>query len=366
MLRALAMAATGDSSVKVEPVETENPPAPEANSHSLVNTLVAIEQKILKSASAVEDAIEEDVVHPIKDGLKKAMERCGRLKQRANEEKSRAKTRHGQGSAVLQWLHMKSDEEQLEERDGHLTWKTKVVHFVHSNRVQTLFTLLLALDILIVYAEVFVDAHYPLCLQITRDSVSCCPAPDGADAHHRLLGGGGGDGHAALCAAGLVETTHPTGCDAHKYPAIHSLHVGLTLGSVIILSVFEIELLALMVILKGIFFRNLLYVLDWVVVTTSLILDLAILSGAVSSAQIVATLIIIVRIWRLMRITHGVALTVHERDHHVIEEISEVAHELEDELGDLEKKLEETEAKLQRTKKKLKDAREANGNAKPE
>merc|ERR1712113_1246440 len=51
--------------------------------------------------------------------------------------------------------------------------------FLQNHRLQILLTLLLCLDIVIVVAELFVDAEWPDCRIIERDSVSCCPAPQG-------------------------------------------------------------------------------------------------------------------------------------------------------------------------------------------
>ena len=71
---------------------------------------------------------------------------------------------------------------------------------------------------------------------------SCCPS-DYNDSN-RLLGGGGGVDE-EICTYPLVETDNTAGCDYHKYEGVHIAHNALFWTTVVILSLFEVELLLL-------------------------------------------------------------------------------------------------------------------------
>lgn len=201
---------------------------------------------------------------------------------------------------------------------------------------------LLVTDVIIVFVELFFGAEYPSCDLIKRDGVSCCPAADGGQGSgHRLLGesmyqrglAAVGSEHHSLCAAPLVEAADAIiGCDEHKWAAVHTAHTALFACSVAILSLFQVELLCLVVVLGADFFFNPLYVVDLIVVTLSLTLELVLFSlGQEHQADLVSALIF-ARVWRFMRVAHGLLASAHEISHHHIEDLEDSVGELDSEL----------------------------------
>ena len=65
------------------------------------------------------------------------------------------------------------------------------------------------------------------------------------------------------------------GCDGHKWAAAHTAHAVLLWLSVSILALFFLELSALVVCLRRAFLRNKLYLLDLIIVSISLGLEIA-------------------------------------------------------------------------------------------
>jgi len=90
-------------------------------------------------------------------------------------------------------------------------------------------------------------------------------------------------------------------------PLYKNVTNGLQIMSIVILCIFGIELVVLIFCYGLSFFKKALYVLDLIVVTISLILDLALNMG------IVGSLLVIFRAWRLLRIARGVYMSVGEQ-----------------------------------------------------
>jgi len=220
---------------------------------------------------------------------------------------------------------------------------------------------LLLLDVLIVFVELFVDAEFPACAMIQRDAVNCCPAcmsgrmlDDAGDlgGFARMLsasgsgsgsgsssgsssGSGSGSGGHSICAAGLVAATDNSrvGCDPHLYPAVHVLHEVLFYISVAILGVFEVELLSLVAALDVRFFLNPFYTVDLIVVTLSLVLEIWLHSIVNSGSSIDVThFLIIMRVWRMARVGHGIATSSHELAEKKIIALEHALKKLEQEL----------------------------------
>jgi len=228
-----------------------------------------------------------------------------------------------------------SEEEQLAEKLGHKHWRCKLLKVLQSKYVQLVLTVLLVLDIIIVLGELFVDAEYPSCARIRRDAISCGPA----NASARLLGGSADD---PICKSPWVpKTQYDAGCDGHKYPAVHSLHTFAFIASATILCIFEVELLATLTALGTIFIKNPLYVLDFGVVTASLVLDFHLHLGNAASGESGATILIVARCWRFIRVVHGIYASSHERDMESLKEVTETARELAMESEELDKEVDQ-------------------------
>lgn len=213
----------------------------------------------------------------------------------------------------------------IQARSGKHSWQAKVLSFIHQRNMQNALLCLLAIDVVAVICDLFLDAEFPHCRIIERDAISCCndTAPD---SHNHMLAShpGSGDthisvghGHHAQCSGerygGHTYTTGlPAYCDPHKHEALHVVHDVLFASSVSILSIFLLELLVLLAILRVSFFRNYLYIFDLFVVSSALALEIALRK---SDANDVAGFLILLRLWRFMRIAHGLATITLESSH---------------------------------------------------
>jgi hypothetical protein len=122
---------------------------------------------------------------------------------------------------------------------------SRVVHFLHSVPLQILGMTLLALDILLVIGELYIDMTFPSCRTITRDATSCCNASHAPPA-----------AQPGLCGAGLVEAPFPVSCNPYQRPAVVQAHYAIFWTSIGILSLFALELFLLLIIERTVFLRN--------------------------------------------------------------------------------------------------------------
>lgn len=251
--------------------------------------------------------------------------------------------------------HIPTNEEErqhVEAEHGCGSWQCKVVHILHSKYVQYSLMGLLVLDVVILFIELFLSAHYPLCSFVIRDAISCCPFPDnnvttlsfaegdkmptceantvleGSSSHeqNRYLE----EDHSSLCEAGYEAYQCPAACDEHKYESVHHAETVLFYCTVLILCIFLIELITLMICLRPrLFFRKSFYVLDLFVVATSLVLELSFHFNTDESFQNLVGIIILARLWRFVRIGHGLVEVTHEYASRKHEKLTKYAKKLE-------------------------------------
>lgn len=198
-------------------------------------------------------------------------------------------------------------------KHGENSWQAKILRIIHSDLVQYILMGLLLMDVCILFVELYLAAEFPSCNIIERDAISCCMA-DGdvhSDDHvRRWLEGGGG--HHELCVEG-TEADYEAACDEHKHPGVHAAHLTLRISTVVILSVFIIELSILMAACGfTTFISNFFYVLDLVVVSVSLALEVLFLVLDDSQLELIAGILILSRLWRFVRIGHGIFATTYE------------------------------------------------------
>ena len=94
----------------------------------------------------------------------------------------------------------------------------------------------------------------------------------------------------------------------------------------------QIELLLLSSVLRMNFFQNPLYVLDFIVVTSSISLELYLNSlGANKHTEEMSGLLVLARLWRFIRIGHGIFSSSHMASEHELGEMTEGLRELEHE-----------------------------------
>eukprot|EP01120_Amphizonella_sp_Union-15-10_P013783 TRINITY_DN6495_c1_g1_i1.p1 TRINITY_DN6495_c1_g1~~TRINITY_DN6495_c1_g1_i1.p1 ORF type:complete len:133 (-),score=26.83 TRINITY_DN6495_c1_g1_i1:74-472(-) len=115
--------------------------------------------------------------------------------------------------------------------------------------------------------------------------------------------------------------------------------------SVAILCIFEFEILLLFFALGRKFFSKFMYVLDLIVVTISLVIDILL-------SEVLSSLLILFRLWRLLRIVHGVYASIEEstkdkeRERRVHVDLLTGQHRtLKEEVRELKDKIREEKAK---------------------
>ncbi|EDO34401.1 predicted protein [Nematostella vectensis] len=129
----------------------------------------------------------------------------------------------------------------------------------------------------------------------------------------------------------------------HDNPAPHILHD----VSIAILSLFIIELIVKIYAMGMEFFHHKLEVFDGIVVIVSFALDIAFSGGNAAEG---ASLLIILRLWRVTRIVNGIILSVKMQDEKKIHHLHKVIEELQEELDRLKTRNAELENELKTLK----------------
>lgn len=229
----------------------------------------------------------------------------------------------------------------VKKRSGNESWRYRLAGYLHSHSVQKALLLLLLLDVAVIFIELFLEAEYPDCRYVERDAISCCPAASD-DSHgsvgshgsisHSSSAHGSDDEHHAICISPFVDSTSPAACDEHKHEWVHISHDILFSLSMAVLALFQLELLGLLAAIGfRLFCSNPLYVLDFVIISISIVLETVgrayhELYGQFAHAVIVA------RIWRFIRIGHGIFTSTHELDHekleHAIKEVTDKVNQI--------------------------------------
>mmetsp|Transcript_18656 Transcript_18656/g.40195 ORF Transcript_18656/g.40195 Transcript_18656/m.40195 type:complete len:364 (+) Transcript_18656:237-1328(+) len=211
---------------------------------------------------------------------------------------------------------------------GSNSLQYQALTILHSKTVQITMACLLMLDVMILLTELALLSFFPMCHIIRRDGISCCPEAAtllGEEHLVRFLAGGGGEDHHAeeICEHGGVPTDrYEAGCDHHKWETVHKAEEVLFGLTIAILSLFMLELLVTLWALGArVFWRQLFYALDLFIVTTSLALELTFHVIGDDDLAALVGLVIIGRVWRFVRIGHG-----------IVEVVNDIAREKYDEL----------------------------------
>ena len=192
---------------------------------------------------------------------------------------------------------------------GEQNWRSRTLAFLHSKPVELFLMGLLFLDVLFLFTEMFLLAEYPRCGLILRDGISCCAAEDPELQFRRQLAG------YELCETEGLEAflDYPAGCDEEKWIRVHRTEDILFSMTIVILSVFWIELNLVMVALNpGVFFRQFFFLIDYVVITISLIMEIIFRVYEEDILQSLVGLLVLVRVWRFVRIGHGIVELTYE------------------------------------------------------
>eukprot|EP00029_Vermamoeba_vermiformis_P011308 TRINITY_DN6180_c0_g1_i2.p1 TRINITY_DN6180_c0_g1~~TRINITY_DN6180_c0_g1_i2.p1 ORF type:complete len:314 (-),score=74.54 TRINITY_DN6180_c0_g1_i2:161-1042(-) len=98
--------------------------------------------------------------------------------------------------------------------------------------------------------------------------------------------------------------------------------------SLAIVSLFLLELLLLMGGLGTLFWRRIIYVVDFVIVLSAFVVEIFL-------EDIFATFIILFRLWRMVRVMHGIYISVEENRMRKIDKLKDQQHELKHQIRDL-------------------------------
>ena len=250
--------------------------------------------------------------------------------------------------------------DHLRDEYGHESWRYHAMHFLHSTKVQIFLMVLLLLDVLVLFVETFLLGSFPDCSTITRDAISCCPVTntsvhieDGEQGSH-LFRWLQNSHHEGLCQEGAEPLwDYDAGCDSHKWSTVHRAEEFLFGITVAILSTFLLELTVSIVALKPqIFFRQFFYLMDFVVVSVSLALELTFHFLHEDTLQSLSGLLIAARIWRFIRVGHGIVEVTHIASSKAFHTLLDYTEELEELLRDHDIAVPESQ-KIKTLKKQL-------------
>jgi len=138
-------------------------------------------------------------------------------------------------------------------------WRYKLGAFIESHKVQLFIVALIILDLVITIVEMFLEETYK-CKE-----------------HH--------------------EIPH----------AVEEAEDVFRIITLVLLGIFEVEIILLIIAFGIDFFKHPLYVLDGVIITTSIVIDVVFRDSA-------SNLLIIFRLWRIVRVGHGIAVSVETHD----------------------------------------------------
>lgn len=180
---------------------------------------------------------------------------------------------------------------------------SKCHDFFDSSWVHFLLSGLLIGDIVIIFAELFLGSEFPYCSIIERDCDACCPTSevDGTQDERWLAKA---TSELTICQAGYEDIGIPA-CDDHKWETVHDVQHGLFYCTVIILGIFLLESLVEMATLGRKFFYQIFLVIDFLLIAISLLLEL-VFHYMKSQYVEVASFLVLIRLWRFVRIGHGI------------------------------------------------------------
>lgn len=261
-------------------------------------------------------------------GLAEVLRQAYMLQVAENHEERRHRE-HTEAAKSRFWLNGKLMMAAVAERDGPSSWQAKMVRTLQSQDVQIGLIVLLLLDVIFIFTELFIEAEYPTCHTMSQRAVSCCPAvPLEArqlrdhfvvhdEANEKLAYQ---MGHFAECPSPFVAAPADNGLQCLNNDWAHAMHDWLTLGSLCILSIFLFELLALLAALGSLFLRSWAYILDLAIISSSLSIMLYVYlarahgsaAGDVMALEELQGFVMLARCWRFVRVGHGIALSMHD------------------------------------------------------
>lgn len=186
--------------------------------------------------------------------------------------------------------------EEGEIHHGPNSWQAKTLKFLHSSAVELTLDAFLLFDILVLFADMYNEAEHPDCYAVMEN---------------------------AVCEGGSEPT-----CIEHEEPDIIDLVDGLSLA---VTFIFLVENMMLLVILGfWEFFGNIFHAVDFIVVATSLGLEIAFLVLREDKLATVSGMLVIARLWRFVRLGHGLTTMAVKSEEKTTQNLEERIAELED------------------------------------
>ncbi|CAJ1931293.1 unnamed protein product [Cylindrotheca closterium] len=217
--------------------------------------------------------------------------------------------------------------EHMLDTHGEFHWRTAILRILHNHKVQYTLMGLLFLDVVILFIETFLTGHYPPCNIIERDCLACCPlAAEGAE---RFLASS-----EPVCESGYETTVGYGSCDGNKWHTVHSVEIALFAMTIAILSTFFVEIhLELIALGPSVFCRQVFYLFDYIIIVVSLTLELLFhFDHEDLGLSSLGGLIIFARVWRFVRIGHGIIEVTTELTHKRYKALMDYAEELEEKM----------------------------------
>lgn len=72
------------------------------------------------------------------------------------------------------WVSASEEAREVAHRCGSDSWQSRLLSFLQCRPAQKVLTLLLVMDVCCVFGELFIDAEFPVCSLVLRDTTSCC------------------------------------------------------------------------------------------------------------------------------------------------------------------------------------------------
>eukprot|EP00966_Prymnesium_polylepis_P131746 3046798-Prymnesium_polylepis.1 len=179
------------------------------------------------------------------------------------------------------------------ERFGEHSVHATILRVLQMDIVQNSLISILIIDLIVTLAGLLLKEQYPDCTVVMRDVMGCV-----------------GEGHtepepAVLCTGETLvfNDDHTSACNPDKYPGVKAVEIALWTMSLSILSCFMLELVLLLLVLRGAFFRSFFYVLDVAIVFTSFVLEAMFGDpNSKSDSGSALGLLLFARLWRLLRL----------------------------------------------------------------
>jgi len=175
-------------------------------------------------------------------------------------------------------MFLKKLSEQTDADHHKMRWREKLGHFLESKPEQVCIFVLIVLDLLIVCAQLFVVEPEIKCEEVRHDSSSAVPP-------HFFF-------------------TNEHSAEAGPYEIADGI---LNMASLVILCILASEMVLLLIAFDTDFFKQPLYILDALVICGTLFVEIF------ENGTTVGNLVIFFRLWRVIRIVHGVAMSVQEQ-----------------------------------------------------